>query len=936
MNLKKKISRKAISYVLALVMVFSTLTGIVPGMSLTAKAAGTEYQIWIAGTQVTSENSGNVFAGDLTNDGKVQFTPADGTTPATLTLNGYSYEGDGGELNNQFFGILNKDADMPLNIKLQGENSVKLTGTGASYAIYSAADVTIEGDGSLDVAATGEKDYAIYGAKDLTISGGTINVEGGQYGIAVYGNFKTDGENVTVNAKAIGTQGVGINGITSAVFNKGTVTAEGKYAGIISLNGTVTVSGGHIEAKAESGGIVGTTVNLNGGEIIADGTAGYGVYAMGDNGLVSVGEQVTSITATGNLSAVNGKITNAVPGTGWTNREGTAGRKIIAVSAEGRSIASYKKLQFPPDHIHNFTYAAQGNTITATCDNANEKCNLNGNKIALTIVAPAVATNGNTKNAAATLSNLENFNEETELNVSADSIRYYNATKNGDTFEKNGTVLDGAPTDAGDYLAEITLTGVNTDQNEITSVSAVVGYTIKAPTPIAITIAGLGTSAIGNPTSITADATAWAGSYVYYGKYNDTPTKYRVLDKASNDFGVDGDSLLLDCNTVLYSAAFGSSNAWSSSSLRSGLQGDAFLNKTGVFTEQEKAAIASSTKPEAVTGDGSSAPNNLQYYSYVALDKDTVFALDAKEVCRSNYGYSSKDTRKKSGVARNRWWLRSVYTPKSNQGSSVDEYGGLYNYSLSGPFGLASWGVSPAFNVRLSSVIFASVITGTAGEAGAEYKLTLKDDNLGIALTSGKKVTQSESVLTIPYTVSGDNSANATQVSVLVTDKAYTDSDAKILKYGKAADVSSSSLSGTGAFELPSGLTGTLGTDYHIYLLAEDVNGEKETDYANLKEITADDISSKSAQTVNPPTAATNLTYTDQEQALLTGGATVATGNTEATVQYSLTPTDDNSWKSSLADIKAKNAGTYKVYYKVAGNDTYADFVPDNILNNLS
>jgi len=482
--MKQKTGRKLLGVLLTLAMV----VGLMPGMSLTAKAADTEYQIWIGGTQVTSANAGNVFAGDSTNDGKVQFTPADGATPATLTLNSYSYEGDGGELNNQFFGILNKDADMPLNIKLQGENSVKLTGTGASYAIYSASDVTIEGNGSLDVSATGEKDYAIYGAKDLTVAGGTINVEGGQYGIAVNGNFKTDGETVNIKTKAVGTQGVGINGITSVVLNAGSVTAEGKYAGIISPNGTVNVSGGKIEASAESGGVVGTTVHLNGGEIIAEGTAGFGVYAMDDNGLVSVGEQVTSLTATGTLSAVYGKVTNAVPGTGWTNQEGTAGRKKIAVSAEGRSMASYKKIHFPPDHVHNFTYAAQGNTITATCDNENQKCNLNGNKSALTIVAPALATYGKANSAAATLSGLENFNTETELNVSADSIKYYNATKSGDTYNKNGAALNSAPTDAGDYVAEITLTGVNTDQSGITSVSAVVGYTIKAPTRIAITI----------------------------------------------------------------------------------------------------------------------------------------------------------------------------------------------------------------------------------------------------------------------------------------------------------------------------------------------------------------------------------------------------------------------------------------------------------------
>ena len=39
MQQKKKLSRKVISYVLALVMVFSTMTGIVPGMSITANAA---------------------------------------------------------------------------------------------------------------------------------------------------------------------------------------------------------------------------------------------------------------------------------------------------------------------------------------------------------------------------------------------------------------------------------------------------------------------------------------------------------------------------------------------------------------------------------------------------------------------------------------------------------------------------------------------------------------------------------------------------------------------------------------------------------------------------------------------------------------------------------------------------------------------------------
>ncbi len=34
------------------------------------------------------------------------------------------------------------------------------------------------------------------------------------------------------------------------------------------------------------------------------------------------------------------------------------------------------------------------------------------------------------------------------------------------------------------------------------------------------------------------------------------PTRYRVLDKASTDFGVEGGSLFLDCDSTLYNAKF--------------------------------------------------------------------------------------------------------------------------------------------------------------------------------------------------------------------------------------------------------------------------------------------------------------------------------------------------------------------------------------------
>ena len=120
------------------------------------------------------------------------------------------------------------------------------------------------------------------------------------------------------------------------------------------------------------------------------------------------------------------------------------------------------------------------------------------------------------------------------------------------------------------------------------------------------TITGLGTGAITNPGQPANETDAWSGSYVYYGKYDGmNPTKYRVLDKASDKFGVTGGSLFLDCDSTLYYAKFdedgaaneGASkpNEWAYSDVKAGLNGESFLTKEGNFTPAEKSAIAEST-----------------------------------------------------------------------------------------------------------------------------------------------------------------------------------------------------------------------------------------------------------------------------------------------------------------------------------------------------
>ena len=72
-------------------------------------------------------------------------------------------------------------------------------------------------------------------------------------------------------------------------------------------------------------------------------------------------------------------------------------------------------------------------------------------------------------------------------------------------------------------------------------------------------------------------------------------------------------------------------------------------------------------------------------------------------------------------------------------------------------------------------------------------------------------------IITIPYTISGTNSANATQVSVLLLDKEYTagnTNNADILFYGALNDNDS--------FTLPVELSDKVwGSDYYAYIIAD-------------------------------------------------------------------------------------------------------------------
>ena len=482
------------------------------------------------------------------------------------------------------------------------------------------------------------------------------------------------------------------------------------------------------------------------------------------------------------------------------------------------------------------------------------------------------------------------------------------------------------------------------------------GGTAKADTVQDKTVAGLSTSAIKAPKAPSSASDAWTGSYVWYGKYDGTPVKYRVLAPKTTIYG--GTTMLLDCDSVLYKAPFdadavantGAQNPseWKYSDVKAGLNGSAFLTKANGFTTIEKNAIAKSTIASHKLVEGESEGQVEEwikgiYVNYVALSGEKIFLLDGEEASNRAYGYYSGchygvyleghyyqvdvKGRIKMNVAygKGSWLLRSAV--------GGNNCGCVYSDGTVGWTSLDyATGVSPAFNVNLSSVIFSSVVAGYAGENGAQYKLTLADSNLTVGIANGKTGSISGSKVTIPYFISGADAKQATRVSVLILDKEYkagNTNNATIKYYGKLNTSSGDSpLSGTGTFTLPSGLTASgWGSSYYVYLLAEIENGIPESDYASTPvKLT------KSGSTV------TSLTITTQPASKTAYVGDKATFSVEAagkgtlTYQWQYRKNSSDTWKNSGQSgnttrklTVATTAGLHGYQFRCIVKDSYGN-----------
>ena len=391
--MEHKTRNKALSWLLSLALMLSFL----PGMSLTAKAAG-EYTLWVGGTQVTDSNlSGTGWSYNA--------------STSTLTLSEATISG--GTADSQVAAIYANGVDLTINVTADSTVSGPEAEWNSGICVKNG-NLSVTGSGKLTVNAGKTTKNGCHGVQvpegSFTVEG-TVNATGGE--VSGYGaSYGVVARSVIIEA----------GGTLTATGGKASYSSGVSYGisvlGDTTMNGTLTASGGE---SPESNGIL-----------------TFGVLSI--NG---------SLTATGSTKAINcvinGKVKNAILGTGWNSVNGDGNGTAIAVSTEGQTL-DYQKVHFEkPAHNHSFTYAVgtgnEANTITATCSN-HDNCPLesNGYIAKLTIVAPA------TGGGAATLSG-----DTSAFDVSASDIKYYTKSGSGWTGE-----MTTPPTADGFYKASIT------------------------------------------------------------------------------------------------------------------------------------------------------------------------------------------------------------------------------------------------------------------------------------------------------------------------------------------------------------------------------------------------------------------------------------------------------------------------------------------------
>ncbi|WP_423893266.1 InlB B-repeat-containing protein [Filifactor alocis] len=309
--------------------------------------------------------------------------------------------------------------------------------------------------------------------------------------------------------------------------------------------------------------------------------------------------------------------------------------------------------------------------------------------------------------------------------------------------------------------------------------------------------------------------------------------QWRVLDTNTN-IGEDGIFLLSEklIGKSDFSKGWKASRKWQGSDAQkwckdfSGENGD---NSLKSLSDQELAAI----KPTTESNPGKIAPDvPFHPKEKYALKEDKVFFPSVGEA--GKYFQTDDERIAYDGNNPEKWWLRSPHKSLIQNVRIVKQNGGISYSNVK-----SKLATRPAFNLDTTKVLFTSPAvdgkqSNAAGDAlkavedtdTTEWKLTLIDRNRTFQLDTdnGEKVTIAGNILTIPYK---DATTGTNEYISAVVEKGGS-----ITHYGNVLEVSAGKESGTVTVQLPDNFDKTTDT---LYLINEQLNGDKKTDYSSEK-----------------------------------------------------------------------------------------------------
>ena len=305
---------------------------------------------------------------------------------------------------------------------------------------------------------------------------------------------------------------------------------------------------------------------------------------------------------------------------------------------------------------------------------------------------------------------------------------------------------------------------------------------------------------------------------VYFGQnHENNPAAWRVI-------GYDGSGVTSSKGdiTLLAAGAMGVipfvdailNNEYAPSNLKTAI--DALAEK---LTTEENAAV----KKRALTS-GSYDGENTDGVAGPAVSNAVFWPLSSKEANAVNNDLRVVDP-EHPGWASSYWWLRSPDEDDSTAyvagRGEVRYYGG---YSTSKEFG-----VRPAFDLNLDSVLFASAAVGGKPDGGLtpipeysgnEWKLTLLDSRRNFAVTEKTVSAAPDDTVTLNY--KGATTGKNEYISVILADNNGAQ------YYGRVAQPTAES--GTVEIKIPSDIAPG---DYTMKVFSEQYNGDCKTDLAS-------------------------------------------------------------------------------------------------------